>query len=78
MCGYARRHIKTVDLIEFTKTIGLVKAHQFDDVSDELLHFRPAFGGAAYQQIKDLIVREDGQLKAVDATWWYERKEEEG
>lgn len=78
MCGYARRHIKTVDLIEFTNTIGLMSAYQFDAVSEELLHFRPAFGGAAHQQIKDLIIREDGQLKTVDATWWYQCQEHDG
>lgn len=46
--------------------------------SDELQHFYPAFGGAANKQIKGLIIQEDGKLKAVDATWWYDCEESEG
>lgn len=78
MCGYARRHISSKDLIEFMKSIRLMTALGNKQPSEELLHFRPAFGGAAYQQIKDLIIREDGELKAVDATWWYQCEEHEG
>lgn len=75
MCGYARRHISTVDLIEFMKSIELLANYQFELPLDELVHFYPAWGGAAWKQIKDLIIREDGEIKTVDATWWYACKE---
>ncbi|WP_331352549.1 SOS response-associated peptidase family protein [Cellvibrio sp. UBA7671] len=78
MCGYARRHIRLADLEEFVKLIGLLGAYQFDLFDEALLHFRPAFGGAAHQQIKDLIINDEGKLKTVDATWWYQCEEQDG
>lgn len=79
MCGYARRHISTPDLIEFVKTIEMMELYQSHSQSSlfngELQHFYPAFGGAAGKQIKGLIIQEEGNLKAVDATWWYDCEE---
>ena len=80
MCGYGRRHIKTPDLVEFVRTLRLMGAfNNFNEYdAPELLHFYPAFGGAAGKQIKDLIIQEDGVLKAVNATWWYHCHEVDG
>lgn len=78
MCGYGRRHISTPDLIEFVKSVNLMSAFNERMPSEEMQHFYPAFGGAAYKQIKDLIINDEGQLKTVDATWWYECKEDDG
>ncbi len=39
MCGYARRHIKTVDLIAFMNSLDLLAAYQFELPFDELVHF---------------------------------------
>jgi putative SOS response-associated peptidase YedK len=52
----------------------------FRTYPDEALmqHFYPAFGGASNKQIKDLIINENGQLKTVDATWWFECSEQDG
>lgn len=78
MCGYARRHIGGKELREFVNLIGMPDL--FKDHPDEVLlqHFYPAFGGAASRQINELIIRENGEVKTVDATWWFDCKEVDG
>lgn len=78
MCGYGRRHIDIETLRAFLESLDLMGAYQFEMFNGELMHFRPAFGGAAHQQIKDLIINEGGKLKTVDATWWYQCQERDG
>ncbi|HCS65127.1 MAG TPA: DUF159 family protein [Cellvibrio sp.] len=76
MCGYLRRHIGPKDLKEFLKLIGMPQLEfKFPD-DGNAQHFRPAFGNTPQNQIKDLIIREDGQLRTVDATWWYVCKQQ--
>ena len=41
-------------------------------------HFYPAFGGATSKQIKGLVINEGGQLKTIDATWWFDCREQDG
>lgn len=78
MCGYARRHITNKDLREFVKSIEMLDVFRGDRDETLIEHFRPAFGGAAHNQIRDLIIQEDGQLKAVNATWWHNCVEHNG
>lgn len=78
MCGYARRHISTPDLIEFMESVNLMGAVTDNLPSEELEHFYPAFGGAASRQIKNMIVRGDNGLTNVDATWWFDCSEQNG
>lgn len=80
MCGYTRRHISNKDLNEFVKTLDLMVTFQNRPEQDEPLleHFRPAFGGAAHNQIKGLIIQEESKLKTVDATWWFDCTESDG
>lgn len=74
MCGYARRHVDTRqlrDLADLFAGSGLtIRAGV-----DALAHFYPAFGGAAGRQLNDLVISEDGELKTVDATWWFDCQE---
>lgn len=80
MCGYARRHISKKDLIQLLKILGLGEAYDERPVQDELVleHFYPAFGGAASRKITGMVIREEGHLKAVDATWWFDCQEVDG
>lgn len=71
MCGYARRHVSTRQIRDFVDLLDSATLTLKAGV-DELAHFYPAFGGAAGRQLNDLIIREDGQLKTVDATWWFD------
>jgi hypothetical protein len=41
-------------------------------------HFYPAFGGAASRRITGMIIQEEGELKSVDATWWFDCQEVDG
>lgn len=75
MCGYARRHISTPELIEYMKLIQQ-EQWQFDFGADEIQHFYAAFGGAANRKLEKLIIREVGKDVAVDATWWFDCEEE--
>lgn len=81
MCGYLRRHIKPQTLEAFLELLGLksygVDWADNDPVLDEpiLEHFYPAFGGDVNKVIKRLLIKEDGELKLVDATWWYHAEE---
>lgn len=77
MCGYVRRHIANKDLKEFMDLLDL--GDLFPETGGgELQHFYPAFGKNASRRIDDLIIREDGQLKRVNATWWFDCSEVDG
>jgi putative SOS response-associated peptidase YedK len=78
MCGYARRHISNRDLNKFMEFVKLMDIHHSSPPGEELQHFYPAFGGAASRQIKSMIIQEDGKLKSVDATWWFDCQEVDG
>lgn len=39
--------------------------------------FYPAFGGAVDRKITNMLIEEEGELKLVDATWWFECHEVE-
>src|SRR5690606_4638803 len=84
MCGYLRRHIKPRTLREFLDLLGLKSYGEQWPEDDEawdipvLEHFYPAFGGDINKQIKGLLINEGGELKLVDATWWYDAKEIDG
>lgn len=74
MCGYARRHVSTRQLHELADLLneaGLVVKRGVG----ELVHFYPAFGGNASRQLNDLVIRRDGGLTTVDATWWFDCQE---
>lgn len=77
MCGYARRHVSTRQLIELADLLHDLGIVQRIPV-DTLQHFYPAFGAIAGKQIKDLVIREEGALKTVDATWWFDCAELDG
>jgi putative SOS response-associated peptidase YedK len=75
MCGYVRRHIAPTSLMEF---LALMKIKPDDNqawaLGEEpvLEHFYPAWGGDVERKVKRLLVREDGHLKLIDATWWFQ------
>lgn len=71
MCGYVRRHIGPKDLQEFLSLIGMAQLQFRFPEDGKAQHFYPAFGGVPERTIQDLVIREDGKLKTVDATWWY-------
>lgn len=75
MCGYVQRHMGPKDLKEFLALIGMPQLEFHFPEDGQKQHFRPAHGKVPEQQIKDLIIREGGKLKTVDATWWYECKQ---
>lgn len=72
MCGYLQRHIGPKALQEFMASICMPQLEFQFPQDGQKQHFRPAHGNAPHQQIKDLIIREGGKLRTVDATWWYE------
>jgi putative SOS response-associated peptidase YedK len=74
MCGYLRRHIAPKSLSEFLALLEMPQLEFYFPEDGKPQHFYPAFGGIPEKQIKDLIIRENGQLKTVNATWWYECK----
>ncbi len=77
MCGFIGRRPKNISWDEF---LDLLDEHSRSWTNMLKLHyggFYPAFGTAA-KEIKDLVIREDGQLKCVNATWWFECSEENG
>jgi putative SOS response-associated peptidase YedK len=80
MCGYSKRRVSQEDLEAYMEAYRIAKARFNFPVGPEPVtqHFYPAFGGAANKQIKDLIIREDGEVKTVDATWWYHCIESNG
>ncbi|MDR7088628.1 SOS response-associated peptidase family protein [Cellvibrio fibrivorans] len=79
MCGYVRRHVGPRTLKEFLSLLGMTG--YYEDIQDdepELKHFYPAFGGNANRRIEGLLIQQDGELKLVDATWWYDCQEVNG
>lgn len=71
MCGYARRHIGSKELRQFVDLIHQPQ-WQFSLPEDGgIQHFYAAHGGAANKKLKDVVIRENGQDRMVDATWWY-------
>ena len=84
MCGYLRRHIKPRTLRAFLELLGLKSYGEQWESDDPALdepvleHFYPAFGGAVNKTIKGLLINEGGELKLVDATWWYHAEEVNG
>lgn len=80
MCGYCKQRVSQEDLDEYVNAYQRAKASFNFPVGPEPLtrHFYAAFGGAANKQIRDLIIREDGAVKTVDATWWYQCSEVDG
>lgn len=71
VCGYARRHVSTRQIRDFVDLLDSA-ALTFTKGVGETVHFYPAFGGATGRQLNDLIIREEGQIKTVDATWWFD------
>ncbi|MBK8187456.1 MAG: SOS response-associated peptidase family protein [Cellvibrio sp.] len=78
MCGYVRRHIGPKTLNEFLELLGISGYYDESNNEPELKHYYPAFCGNPDRKIEGLIIEEEGQLKLVDATWWYECSEEDG
>jgi putative SOS response-associated peptidase YedK len=78
MCGYVRRHIGPKTLNEFLELLGISGYYEDENDEPELKHFYPAFGGNPNRTIEGLIIEEDGELKLVDATWWYDCNEVDG
>lgn len=75
MCGYVRRHIPNKNLNQFMELLGQMDLFPHEG-GEELQHFYPAFGKDPNRTI-DIILREDGRLRRVDATWWFDCTEEE-
>jgi putative SOS response-associated peptidase YedK len=78
MCGYVKRHIGPKDLNEFLELLGIRGYYDEANEEPELKHFYPAFGGNPDRNIEGLIIEEEGQLKLVNATWWYDCSETDG
>ena len=76
MCGYVRRHIPNKILREFMELLqqpGLFP----EEGGEEQIHYYPAFGKDANRTI-DIIIRDEGKLKRVNATWWFDCAEHGG
>lgn len=76
MCGYVRRHIPNKILREFMELLqqpGLFP----EEGGEELTHYYPAFGKDPSKTI-DIIIRDEGQLRRVNATWWFDCAEQDG
>lgn len=78
MCGYVRRHVGPKTLREFLDLIGYKGYYDEPDEEPVTKHFYPAFGGDPNRTIEGLLVEEEGELKLVDATWWYDCHEIDG
>lgn len=78
MCGYVRRHVGPKTLREFLELIGYQGYYDEPDEEPVTKHFYPAFGGDPNRTIQGLLIQEDGELKLVDATWWYHCEEIDG
>lgn len=78
MCGFIKRDAPAAALNAYLNPLGL--GHLFDasgsNAEPEL--FYPAFGHAAGRQIKKLIIQQDSQKNAVNATWWFDCNEQSG
>lgn len=78
MCGYARRHHTDGTPQAFLEKVDLGAA--FRKIMNQpglIEQFYPAFGGAVDRKITNMIIQEEGELKLVDATWWFECHETE-
>lgn len=80
MCGYARRHFRDGTQLSFLEKVDLGAAvRRLRDHPDFFIEqFYPAFGGAIDRKITNMIICEDGEIKAVDAIWWFECHEING
>ncbi len=74
MCGYARRHISVDRLRDF---LDLIQVPAERLTAPGLRHYYPAFGGAADRTL-DIIIGGEAGPRVVDATWWFDCKEEGG
>jgi putative SOS response-associated peptidase YedK len=75
MCGYVRRHIPNKILREFMELLqqpGLFP----EEGGEDLIHYYPAFGKDPSKTI-DIIIRDEGQLRRVNATWWFDCAEQD-
>jgi len=80
MCGYFRRHIGPETLREFLELLGFHGYYDEPEQGQEPItkHFYPAFGGDPNRTIDHLLIEEEGELKLVTATWWYDCHEIDG
>lgn len=79
MCGYVNRFVSQRTLREFMELLGMQSAsEQANDDEPAMQHFYPAFGGDSRRTIDGLLIMEGGQLKLVNATWWYDCQEVDG
>lgn len=76
MCGYLRRHIGPANLQKFLDLIEMPQLEFHFSEDGRPQHFYPAFGGVPKRRINDLVVREEGHLRTVNATWWYKCQED--
>lgn len=74
MCGYARRHVRAETLKEMNDLFREYES-TYSILDQGIMHFYPAFGGAASRQLKGLLIRENGKNRFVDATWWFDCQE---
>lgn len=77
MCGYVRRDKSSMDIAGFMREMGMPELFQSSPKPDDLIHFYPAFGGAAARMIPDLIIHDGKKPNTVDATWWFDCHEDE-
>lgn len=77
MCGFIARRPKNISWDEFLDLLDERSRNWSKTIKLHYGSFYPAFGSAA-KQIKNLVIREEGQLKTVDATWWFECSEDNG
>ena len=75
MCGYARRHVSAKNLKELLELFREEES-RYSILDEGIQHFYPAFGGAASRQLKGLMIRDQGKIKAVNATWWFDCQED--
>lgn len=74
MCGFIKRVTDRPAYRALIKQLGWDDLLAGDDVG--LQQFYPAFGGDSSRQIKGLVIEEGGHTRAVNATWWFDCKEE--
>jgi putative SOS response-associated peptidase YedK len=75
MCGYARRHVRAETLKDMNDLFREYES-TYTILDRGIMHFYPAFGGAASRELKGLLIRENGKNRFVDATWWFDCQEE--
>ena len=77
MCAYFRRHIGPETLLEFLKLLGFHGYYDEPEQESTVKHFYPAWGDTN-RTIDQLLIEEAGELKLVNATWWYDCHEVDG